>query len=380
MSTAPAATPPPLLSLCLIVRNERPHLARCLASVRGLVDEIVVVDTGSNDGTQDVARAHGARLIQATWENDFSRARNLALDAARGRWILVLDADEYLPETEHDALRALLHAHTPPAGDAPSRAFGLLQKSTSDGGRTGMLVNIIRLFPNRPDVRFAWPVHEQVATSLARAGIPLENTAITFLHTGYALPARNREKQLRNRDILAAQIASGRDVSPLTHFLLAGCHLDLGDAATALAYYREAQRLARAEGDRDIAGGATVRLASCLVQLERFGDVVSLAVDDEADPHPEMLNLRALAEEKLGRPEVARDLRERVLGAANRARIPACNVAAEKIAALKALGEHWFHLGHKARAVTLLRGAMALQEASRDFGPAELAQCYRDNP
>ena len=376
-ATAPAA-PPPLLSLCMIVRNEREHLARCLASVRGLVDDIVVVDTGSTDGTQEVARTHGARLVQATWENDFSRARNLSLAAGRGRWILILDADEFLPESEHAALRALLHAHTPATG-APHRAFCLIQKNTSDGGRTGMLVNIIRLFPNRPDVRFAWPVHEQVATSLARAGIPIEDTGIAFLHTGYSDPSRNRAKQQRNRDILAAQIASGRDLAPLTHFLLAGCHLDLGDASTALVSYREAHRLALASGDRDMIAGAAVRIASCLVKLERFADVAA-PVDDSATPHPEMLNLRAVAEEKLGRPETAVALRERVLGCAHRAFIPPCNVAHEKIAALQALGAHWFQRGRKARAVALLRAAVTLQNEARDFGPAELAQCYRENP
>ena len=374
---SPAA--PPLLSLCMIVRNEREHLARCLASVRGLVDDIVVVDTGSTDGTQDVAREHGARLIPATWENDFSRARNLSLAEARGRWILVLDADEFLPEPEPAALRALLLAHTPPAGD-PHRAFGLIQKNTSDGGRSGMLVNIIRLFPNRPDVRYAWPVHEQVATSLARAGIPIEDTGIAFLHTGYSDPSRNRAKQQRNRDILAAQIASGRDVVPLTHFLLAGCHLDLGDAAAALEGYREAHRLALTAGDREMSAGAAVRLASCLARLERFADIPAVAVDETAVPHPEMLNLRALAEEKLGRADAAAALRERVLGCADRARIPPCNVANEKIAALKALGAHWFQNGRKARAVALLRAAVALQNEARDFGPVELAQCYRENP
>lgn len=369
--SSPSTTP--LLSLCTIVRNERDLLERCLASVRDLVDEAVVVDTGSTDGTQDIARAHGAHLIQTAWENDFALARNRSLEAARGRWILVLDADEYLLAPEKAALRALLRQHTPADGATPRRAFGLIQKSTADGGRTGMLVNIIRLFPNRPDVRYAWPVHEQVALTLERARIPVENTGIVILHTGYSDPARNREKQRRNRAILAAQLAAGRDVTPLTHFLHAGCHLDLGETSSALEHYREAQRVALAAGDRELAAASAVRIASCLARLERFADLLALAADDT---HPELLNLRALAAEKLGRPDEARAWRERILGCADLPRLPACNLAVEKIAALKALGEYWFRHDRKDRAVALLRAAVALQNEGQDFTPADLARCY----
>ena len=79
------------LSLCLIARDEADFLDRCLASVQGLVDEVVVVDTGSRDGTKTVARRHGARLFSHTWTGDFSEARNAAIESARGQSILVLD-------------------------------------------------------------------------------------------------------------------------------------------------------------------------------------------------------------------------------------------------------------------------------------------------
>lgn len=370
----------PLLSLCMIVRNERAHLATCLQSVRDLVDEMIVVDTGSTDGTQDVARAHGAQLIQSTWENDFSRARNRSLEAARGRWILVLDADEYLVERDKQALRALLRTHTP-AGDAPpNRAFGLVQKSTSDGGRTGMLVNIIRLFPNRPEIRYAWPIHEQVATALERARVPVENSDVVILHTGYSDPARNLQKQRRNREILAAQIASGVDVTPLTHFLLAGCHLDLGEFAIALECYEETRRVALARGDAEVADAAVVRIAGCLAKLGRFAEIAALAPDNAAAwLHPEMMNLRAQAEARLGRVREACAWRERVLACVNQPRIPACNIAQEKVAALQALAEHSHQAGAKPRALALLRAAVAVQKEGQDFTPADLARIYAEN-
>ncbi|MGB1718102.1 MAG: glycosyltransferase family 2 protein, partial [Candidatus Latescibacterota bacterium] len=98
----------PLISLCVIARDEATFLDGCLASVSGLVDEIVVVDTGSVDHTQAVARQHGARVFEMAWEDDFSRPRNHALEQAKGEWILVLDCDETLSPADRDRLQDLL--------------------------------------------------------------------------------------------------------------------------------------------------------------------------------------------------------------------------------------------------------------------------------
>src|SRR4051794_13018003 len=96
------------LSAALIVRDEEHYLDGCLASLRGLVDEIVVVDTGSIDRSREIAAAHGARLSSHVWRNDFAAARNQALDLARGDWILYIDADERVRAYDRDALKAEL--------------------------------------------------------------------------------------------------------------------------------------------------------------------------------------------------------------------------------------------------------------------------------
>ena len=84
------------LSLCMIVRDEEADLPTCLESVKGVVDEICIVDTGSNDRTVAIAEGYGARVEHFTWCDDFSAARNASLAMAQGDWILVLDADEIL--------------------------------------------------------------------------------------------------------------------------------------------------------------------------------------------------------------------------------------------------------------------------------------------
>lgn len=91
----------------MIVKNEERLLSRCLASVRALVDEIVVVDTGSSDRTVEIAESFGAQVYHTAWENDFSKARNLSLKHATKDWILVLDADEELRPDDHALVKAL---------------------------------------------------------------------------------------------------------------------------------------------------------------------------------------------------------------------------------------------------------------------------------
>lgn len=84
------------LSLCMIVKNEKENLPRCLASAKPYVQEMIVVDTGSDDGTPEIAANYGAKVSSFEWCDDFAAARNYAISQASGDWILVLDADEEL--------------------------------------------------------------------------------------------------------------------------------------------------------------------------------------------------------------------------------------------------------------------------------------------
>lgn len=100
----------PTLSLALIVKDEAATLPHCLSSVHGLADQVVVVDTGSQDGTPEVARAFGAEVHAFPWSDDFAAARNASLAACTGDWILILDADEAVDAQDHTRLRQALAA------------------------------------------------------------------------------------------------------------------------------------------------------------------------------------------------------------------------------------------------------------------------------
>lgn len=100
----------PTLSLALIVKDEALTLPHCLGSVRGLADQVVVVDTGSRDGTPDLARTLGAEVHAWPWNDDFAAARNASLAACRGDWVLILDADEAIDARDHPGIREALRA------------------------------------------------------------------------------------------------------------------------------------------------------------------------------------------------------------------------------------------------------------------------------
>src|SRR5690606_30300126 len=101
------------VSAAMIVRDEADHLAECLESVGPFADEIRIVDTGSTDGTVEVARRFGVEPFIFPWTGDFAAARNCSLDLCSGRWIFVVDADERLDPQDALALRALIQEAAP---------------------------------------------------------------------------------------------------------------------------------------------------------------------------------------------------------------------------------------------------------------------------
>jgi len=189
------------VSVCLIVKDEATNLPRCLRSVRGVADEIVVVDTGSGDGTADVARAHGARVVSVEWRGDFSFARNAGLEAATGDWILVLDADEELDDASIPELRAAV-------ADAAAEAYWVrivnyLGQSPDDGLTVENLYP--RLFRHRPHYRFEGRIHEQVLPSLVQSGAQVRPSAIAVLHYGYLLPVVAQRGKIERNTVLIEQ-------------------------------------------------------------------------------------------------------------------------------------------------------------------------------
>lgn len=290
----------PTLSLCMIVKNEEANLSRCLESVRGIADEIIIVDTGSTDRTVEIAREYGAKIVSHRWEDDFAAARNVSLSHATSDWILVLDADEALAEEDRGRLRALLRDNGP-------TAYLLNIVSPVDDRRSShAVINAFpRLFRNRPEIRFEGRVHEQMSPSIARMGGTVMPSDIRAHHRGYHgrwvdLPA----KRQRNIRLLRSQL-SDRPEDPSAHFHLGEVYALEGKIGEAIASYRAALSLpGLPPSNRSVAHRS---LAACLLNRRRFEEAwqecVAALKEDQGYAMPHLTGAIALGH--LGRYEEA---------------------------------------------------------------------------
>mgnify|MGYP000956448123 CR=1 FL=1 len=205
LRTDPSGTMP-TLSLCMIVKNEEKYLLQCLKSVRDVVDEIIVVDTGSTDKTKAIAEIFGAKLYDFPWTGDFSAARNYSLKQATGRWILILDADEVVSPQDHPKIKAIIcgNSSTACAYSIATRNYqsmvgtlGWVKNSgeyPEEAGTGWINSEKVRLFQRNNKVFFVYPVHELLEYSLKKEGIPVCSGNIIIHHYGMMDDEKKRQK------------------------------------------------------------------------------------------------------------------------------------------------------------------------------------------
>lgn len=217
------------LSVCMIVKDEEAVLERCLESVRGIADEIIIVDTGSTDATKAIAKRYTDKIYDYVWTNDFAAARNESLKHATGKWILVLDADEYLSLDELDEWNSFLNRETP----LPYLAYTLpVINFTGDKRNKDEITSapVTRLFPNHMGIIFERPIHEQLtrisknehmqesddpdvsnillkdlSKSRSHENLYHKKLSLNIFHTGYQIQTIvNKNKHERNMKIFEA--------------------------------------------------------------------------------------------------------------------------------------------------------------------------------
>lgn len=249
----------PTLALSMIVKNAAGDLPECLAGVAGIVDEIVIADTGSDDDSAAIARAAGAKTLNIPWESDYAKARNLCLAEVNCDWVLVLDADERLDPGAREKLPTLLGnrsvagyqvtirnyvsdaskkiwdrpSHPNDGAYAPARQYPAYVDHEN-----------VRLFRRDPEIYFMGRVHETVGWRIRQTKRSLSNANFCIHHFG----------MVRGEEILAKKILFYRELglqkiaeSPGN----AQAHLEvgivemenLGNAATALPYLLRACEL-----------------------------------------------------------------------------------------------------------------------------------------
>jgi len=154
------------VSLCMIVRDESANLAEALVAARDLVDEFVVVDTGSSDNTREIALRHGARVFDFAWCDDFAAARNESIRHARGQWVFWLDADDRIPERSRAKLRRLFDSLGP-----ENAGYLLNVVSVGPDHQPIQEAAHVRVFRNDPHIRWDYRVHDHARRASRRRGI-----------------------------------------------------------------------------------------------------------------------------------------------------------------------------------------------------------------
>jgi GT2 family glycosyltransferase len=223
------------VSLTMIVRDEEKNLPHCLKSVEGVFDEIIIVDTGSIDRTVDIARSFGARVFDFVWVNDFAAARNAALARATGDYAFWLDADDVVDPPQRLKLEALLREVK--AGAEAACVVKCACDPSPDGTGGETVVDHIRLFPVRADVRWTYRVHEQILPALRRANVPVRWTDLTVRHTGYVDRELRIKKLERDSRILIEELAERPD-DPFVLFNLGSIAIEMKDWRGALDFLR----------------------------------------------------------------------------------------------------------------------------------------------
>ncbi len=201
----PVSNPDNKISLCMITKDEEDFLPQCLDSVRGLADEIVVVDTGSTDRTVDIARSYDAKVFNHPWEDDYSKHRNQSIAYATGNWILIMDADEVIAARDLDKIRHIINSVKTDGLELilrnyDTRLFANSTLTTNDyeeeKGLPGFIpVDLIRLFKKDPDIYFTGKVHETVSQSFGQSGKTSYKTDIPIHHYGRLRLDRIKGKQ-----------------------------------------------------------------------------------------------------------------------------------------------------------------------------------------
>ena len=275
--TAPADRP--VVSACIIAKDEAGNIGRCLASLRGVADEVVVGDTGSSDATAAIAKSHGAKVVDVAWEDDFARARNATLAHCQGDWVLWVDADE-------EWVGAGEELHWVLAGTSRDMDGWLVSITNEMGHGTEARSAhpAVRVF--RRGLSWAGRVHEQVAHPGRDVLVVQLLGCGTVLHHGYTDAVLAGKRKLE-RNLALAGLALADAATPLEQ---ARAELNMGRSLLALDRAAEALgHLDRAaEGPEPptarLALHAGARAAFNLADLEGAADRIAALRQRSANP------------------------------------------------------------------------------------------------
>jgi tetratricopeptide (TPR) repeat protein len=314
----------PGVSLCMIVKDEEANLARCLASVKPIVDEMIVVDTGSIDRTRDIAEFFGARVYDYKWSDDFADARNFSLSKAIGKWILIMDADEVISSKDYAKFCSIVRWRPKKsiAYSLTTRNYCTLANSVgwmpNDGKYHREEASIgwvpsakVRLFYGKDRIWFEGAVHEMVEAVLKRNEIPIKQCHIPIHHYGRLDIEQLERKGEKYFEIGKKKLEEmGENINAIREMAVQAAVLDKNEEAIGLW-----QRFLSLDPSPRLASEAFINLGTIYNRLGKFDDAfqASKRALDLAPEVKEAHNNFALAKFYLGNVEQAIPIFEELL-------------------------------------------------------------------
>ena len=236
------------VSLCMIVKNEQEFLAQCLASVKPIVDEIIIVDTGSTDRTKDIATIFGAQVFDFEWADDFAAARNYSISKSKGDWILIMDADEAFSPQDYTRFRKLtknkhsgIVAYSIVTRNYCNKANTIGWKQNDgqyaheEAGIGWIPSEKVRLFSNNEKMMFEGAVHEMVDPVLKRLSINALKSTIPVHHYGSLNAGKMQKKgQLYLNIGKKKLLKNGRDINAIRELAIQATSLQKSAEAIEL--------------------------------------------------------------------------------------------------------------------------------------------------
>jgi glycosyltransferase involved in cell wall biosynthesis len=271
------------LSACVITKNEEVNLPTCLQSIQSIVQEIIVVDTGSTDSTIEVAKSFGAHVFQIPWENDFSKAKNYALDRATGDWVIFLDADEYFTADSTPLIPQVIQEAEEKNCDM---IISLLSNYDTATKQMSNSIHHVRIFRNHPDIRYTGAIHERVVKAGETPKALNAMGALKIIHTGYSEKVyKTKDKRKRNLELLLEELKKNPESGNI-HFYLAETYVSLHQYEQGL-YHAEKVLELKNTTLLGIMEKNYLNLITCLIQLQREKEEIVKRIKEAITKFPD---------------------------------------------------------------------------------------------
>ncbi|MBU3570723.1 glycosyltransferase [Priestia aryabhattai] len=262
----------PYISLCMIVKDEEKVLERCLSSVRGIVDEIIIVDTGSTDKTKEIALKYVKEVFNFKWNNNFGEARNFAQSKAHGEWVLILDADEYV---DSNNLKSTLEELKNNESNVDAYEVKIYNFTGSYGEKI-IQHKSIRLHKNSASIYHSRAIHEQVKK--IDSELITNSSSLIIYHSGYLTSTvQEKNKSIRNTALLRKEMDNSSNTA-FDYFNLGNEYLGLGNTEEALKSYITAYQK-KSDFKYSWVSFCIIQIINCLISLKRYNEALDVIQD-----------------------------------------------------------------------------------------------------